>query len=100
MLCSPEGHVTQPHVQHKRPRRLLTGLPVASPVYKLRSIFFSGGEGVGGRGVVSWEVVIGECRPALLILTPSQSNIYKVNVREYLPPPGDLCPLCFFPSKT
>ena len=46
MVCSPGGHITQPHVQHKRPHRLLTGLPVASPVYELRSIFFSGGGGV------------------------------------------------------
>ena len=36
-----------------------------------------------------WEVVVGVYRPVLLILTPFQSNIYKVNVRES--PPGDLC---------
>ena len=50
----------------------LTGLQKASPVYK--KTYF-------------WEVVAGVCRPAPLILTLFQSNIYKVNVREY--PPGD-----------
>ena len=33
-----------------------------------------------------WEVAVGVHRPALLIFTLFQSNIYKVNVREY--PPG------------
>ena len=33
----------------------------------------------------SWEVVVGVHRPPHLIVTPFQSNIYKVNVREFLP---------------
>ena len=33
-----------------------------------------------------WEVAVGERNPALLIFTLFQSNIYKVNLREY--PPG------------
>ena len=41
--------------------------------------FFSG---VGGGGCF-WKLVVGVRRPALLILTLFQSNIYKVNVREY-----------------
>ena len=53
---------------------------MASPVYKIRSIFLLGGGGL------FLEVVVGVYRPALLILTPFQSNIYKVNVRES--PPG------------
>ena len=61
----------------------LTGLPVASPVYKISSIFFSRW-GAGGRGVfLDSCVVVAVHRPALLILTLFQSNIYKVNVREY-----------------
>ena len=47
--------------------------------------FLSRGRGGGG----FWEVVMGVCRPALLISTLLQSNIYKVSVREC--PPGDLC---------
>ena len=38
-----------------------------------------------GEGGYFWEVVVGVYRPALLILTPFQSNIYKVNVRESPP---------------
>ena len=47
--------------------------------------FFSQGAGVGGGGVISWEVVVGVHRPPHLIFTLFQSNIYKVNVREFLP---------------
>ena len=36
-VCGPGGHVTQPHVH-----RLLAGLPVANPVYEIRSSFLSG----------------------------------------------------------
>ena len=45
----------------------------------MSSIFFSG----GGGGGYFLEVVVGVHRLALLILTLFQSNIYKVNVREY-----------------
>ena len=38
----------------------------------------------GGRGKF-WEVAVGVHLPALLIFTLFQSNIYKVNVREYRP---------------
>ena len=41
----------------------------------------------GGGGV--WEVVVGVYRSPHLIFTLFQSNIYKVNVREFLP--RDLC---------
>ena len=58
----------------------LISLPVRRPVYKIRSIFSSG---VGGGEGYFWEVVVGVCRPALLIFTLFQSNIYMVNVREY-----------------
>ena len=37
----------------------------------------------GGGGVGVWEDVVGVRRPALLIFTLFQSNIYKFNVREY-----------------
>ena len=52
-------------------------------------IFFStvGGGGEGGEGKC-WEVAVRVHGPALLIFTLFQSNIYKVNVREY---PRDLC---------
>ena len=63
---------------------LLTGLPVASPVYKTHSFSSLGGG-------YFWEVIVGVRRPALLILTPFQRNIYKVNAREYSPPPPVLC---------
>ena len=43
--------------------------------------FFLGGGGEGGG--YFWEVVVGVHCLALLILTLFQSNIYKVNVREY-----------------
>ena len=46
-------------------------------------IFFSG-RGWGGWGYF-WEVVVGVHRPLHLIFTLFQSNIYKVNVREFLP---------------
>ena len=46
--------------------------------------FFLRGRGSGG-GVISWEVVVGVHRPPHLIFTLFQSNIYKVNVREFLP---------------
>ena len=52
---------------------------MAQPVYKITW-------GGGGGGGDFWEVIVGVHRPALLILTLFQSNIYKVNVREY--PPG------------
>ena len=48
----------------------------ACAVYKMSSIFFSQGH--------LWEVVVGLHRPALLIFTLFQRNIYKVNVREYI----------------
>ena len=54
---------------------------MAQPVYKINSIFF-----LVGCGGDFWEVIVGVHRPALLIFTLFQSNIYKVNVREY--PPG------------
>ena len=60
---------------------LLTGLPVASPVYKTHSF-----SSLGGGGGYLWEVVVGVRRPALLILTRFQRNIYRVNAREYSPP--------------
>ena len=41
-------------------------------------MFFSG----GGGGGYFWEVIGGVCRPALLIFTLFQGNIYKVNVRD------------------
>ena len=63
---------------------LLTGLPVAQPGYKMTIIFFLKGAGGGGRGKF-WEVAVGVHLPALLIFTLFQSNIYKVNVREYRP---------------
>ena len=40
-------------------------------------------------GEYFWEVVMGVHRPRYLILTPFQSNIHKVNVREFLP--WDIC---------
>ena len=43
------------------------------------SFFFSGGGGI------FWEVVVGVHRLPHLINTLFQSNIYKVNVREFLP---------------
>ena len=55
---------------------LLTGLPVASALYKM--LFFCRGGSV-----------VGVYRPPHLIFTLFQSNIYKVNVREFLP--RDLC---------
>ena len=58
---------------------LLTGLPMASKVY---NFFLSGG------GYFR-EVVVGVYRPPHLIFTLFQSNIYKVNVREFLH--RDLC---------
>ena len=36
-------------------------------------------------GEYFWEVVMGVHRPRYLVLTPVQSNIHKVNVREFLP---------------
>ena len=48
----------------------------------LRNGFLRGGG--GGRGYF-WEVVEGVHRPPHLIFTLFQSNIYKVNVREFLP---------------
>ena len=47
-------------------------------------IFFSVGGEEGGGGI-SWEVVVGVHRPLHLIFTLFQSNVYKVNVREFLP---------------
>ena len=49
----------------------------------MSSIFFSGVGVGGGGGGDFWEVVVRVCRPAVLIFTPFQSNIDKVNVREY-----------------
>ena len=40
----------------------------------------------GGGGEYFWEVVVGEHHPPHLIFTLFQSNIYKVNVRGFLPP--------------
>ena len=59
----------------------LTGLPVVNAVYKMSFIFFSEG--------YFWEVIVGVHRLAHLIFTLFQSNIYKVDVREFLP--RDLC---------
>ena len=60
-----------------------TNLPAClwgRPVYKISSIYFSEG--------YFWEFVVGVHRPAFLIFTLFQRNIYKVNVREYPPSPG------------
>ena len=54
---------------------LLTGLPVASALYKMLFFVVAGGGGS----------VVGVYRPPHLIFTLFQSNIYKVNVREFLP---------------
>ena len=48
-------------------------------------IFFSGGGGEEGGWGYFWEVVVGVHHPLHLIFTLFQSNIYKVNVREFLP---------------
>ena len=64
-------------------RNLLTGRPVASPVQGMSLIiFFSGGGRGGGK---FREVLVGVHRPPHLIFPLFQSNIYTVNVREFLP---------------
>ena len=62
-------------------RNLLTGRPVASPVQGMSLIIFSLGEGGG----YFWEVLVGMHRRPHLIFPLFQSNIYTVNVREFLP---------------
>ena len=49
----------------------------------IKYVAFLGGRGGGVLERYCWEVVGGVHGPALLILTLLQSNIYKVNEREY-----------------
>ena len=57
----------------------LTGLPKAGPVYKIPSIFSSGG--IPGNLLWGYTVRLSKSRPLL------QTDAYKANVRE-CPPPG------------